>query len=422
MKCFKKILVIAFTVSFVSQIYVNLFISDFRISVAVIFFSLFLILFEKIDIIKASVVTSAIVFLFRVLVYSIINLNLYKSFVANYPVVIFYLLYGVLFKIFNIGNKKNIYVIFASLWTCDFISNTCEILFRINNKLNSDIYIIIKILAAVALFRSILILVVLNIIKKYNILLEKEEHEERYRKLIFLISSLKSEVYFMNKNMDNIEDVMTKSFKLYEILNNINIQDNIKELSLSITKDIHEIKKDYVRVIKGIEEFTNIKSNYKKMSLNYIFNILEDSTKKFINSSGKDIDIVFKNDVDIQVKDHYMLISILRNLINNSIEAIDGLERKGIIEVSHFISSNNHVFRICDNGKGIKDRDKEYIFKPGFSTKFDINTGDINRGIGLTIVKEMVENHFCGEINVISKYKIGTVFEIIIPKYNLEGE
>ncbi|SHJ68468.1 sensor histidine kinase [Tepidibacter formicigenes] len=422
MKKIKSMMIIALTVSFVSQIYINLLINNFRVSVAVIFFSIFLIFFNRLNIITTSIFTSGLVFLFRFLIYSFINGNLYDSFIMNYPVVFFYLSYGILFRVFNIRKQKNIYRIFLCFWISDFVSNIWELLFRINFELGSDIYSITKILAGVALFRSILTLIAINIIKKYNILLEKEEHEERYRKLIFLISSLKSEVYFMNKNMDNIEEVMTKSFRLYEILNDSNIQDNTKELSLSITKDIHEIKKDYVRVIKGIEEFTNIKSKYKKMSLNYIFNILEDSTKKFINSSGKNIDIVFKNNVDIQVKDHYMLISILRNLINNSIEAMDNLDCKGIIVVTHFNTSTAHVFTVYDNGKGIKDRDKEYIFNAGFSTKFDINTGDINRGIGLTIVKEMVENHFGGKIKVNSKYKDGTTFEILIPKDKLRGD
>lgn len=277
----------------------------------------------------------------------------------------------------------------------------------------------IKVLIMVCLVRSSITLIFINIIKEYNILIEKEEHDERYRKLLFLISSLKTEIYFMNKNMDNIEVVMSNSFELYEKLNTMDIDANIKSISLSITKDIHEIKKDYIRVIKGIEEVTHIKAKHKEMSLVYIFNILEDSTIKYIDSIGSSIEINFNTGKDIKVKDHYILISILRNLINNSIESIN--DRNGVIDVGYFCEDEEFVFMVSDNGKGIRASDKNYIFNPGFSTKFNMNTGDMNRGIGLTIVKEMVEARFNGCISVESEYKVGTTFEITIPKEKLEG-
>ena len=45
----------------------------------------------------------------------------------------------------------------------------------------------------------------LTIIRNYKILLTKEEHEKRYQNLILLTSSLKSEIYFMRKNSEDIE-------------------------------------------------------------------------------------------------------------------------------------------------------------------------------------------------------------------------
>lgn len=416
MKELKKNMFIGLIVAFVSQIYINIFNDDFRVSAGIIFLSIIFIFFKNVDIIINSIVTANIVFILRLIISSFDGNDFAYVFTVNYPVVFFYLSFGVAFKLLNIRNQRNIYLLFASLCMSEFVGNLVETVFRYN--VDFDIHNL-KVLIVVCLVRSSIALIFVNIIKEYNILIEKEEHDERYRKLLFLISSLKTEIYFMNKNMDNIEDVMSNSFELYENLDTLDVDDDIKAISLSITKDIHEIKKDYIRVIKGIEEVTHIKAKHKEMSLVYIFNILEDSTIKYIDSIGSNIQVNFKTGKDIKVKDHYILISILRNLINNSIESID--DKNGIVDVGYFCKDEEFVFMVSDNGKGIRLSDKNYIFNPGFSTKFNIDTGDMNRGIGLTIVKEMVEARFNGSISVESEYGAGATFEIIIPKEQLEG-
>ncbi|WP_099188911.1 sensor histidine kinase [Tepidibacter mesophilus] len=416
MKELKKYILISLIIAFVSQIYINIFNDAFRVSSGIIFLSIIFIFFKNVDILITSILTANVVFFLRVIISYFDGNSFYYSMGVNYPVVFFYLSFGMIFNLLNIRYRKNIYFLFASLCMSEFVGNMVETVFRYN--VDFDIHNI-KVLIIVCLVRSSITIIFINIIKEYNILIEKEEHDERYRKLLFLISSLKTEIYFMNKNMDNIEGVMSNSFKLYEKLDSMDIDYNIKSISLSITKDIHEIKKDYIRVIKGIEEVTNIKGKHKEMSLVYIFNILEDSTIKYIDSINSSIKVNFNTARDIKVKDHYILISILRNLINNSIESINS--KNGVVDVSYFYKDEKFIFRVSDNGNGIKDSDKSYIFNPGFSTKFNMDTGDINRGIGLTIVKGMVEGHFNGCISVESEYDKGTTFEIIIDKEKLEG-
>ncbi len=73
------------------------------------------------------------------------------------------------------------------------------------------------------------------------------------------------------------------------------------------------------------------------------------------------------------------------------------------------------VFDITDNGSGIKPKDLQAIFKPGFSTKFDKKSGRMSTGIGLTHVKELVESYYKGQIHVESELEKGTVFKVYIP-------
>lgn len=47
---------------------------------------------------------------------------------------------------------------------------------------------------------------------------------------------------------------------------------------------------------------------------------------------------------------------------------------------------------------------------------------EVNRGLGLSIVKKIVEEEFGGEVSVSSVYDEGTVFRIVIPKAYIEGD
>jgi signal transduction histidine kinase len=63
---------------------------------------------------------------------------------------------------------------------------------------------------------------------------------------------------------------------------------------------------------------------------------------------------------------------------------------------------------VTDNGVGIRERDRENVFKPFFSTKPN------GIGIGLSIVQRIVEQHN-GEIRVSSTPGEGTTFSVLLP-------
>ena len=117
-------------------------------------------------------------------------------------------------------------------------------------------------LALIAFIRTVVAISIILLLKYYKFLLIKEEHEERYRKLILMTSSVKSEIYFMNKNNADIEDVMKKAYSLYKTISEQNYPSDLKNISLDIAKDVHEIKKDYISVIKGLEEMVGGKTRY----------------------------------------------------------------------------------------------------------------------------------------------------------------
>ena len=60
----------------------------------------------------------------------------------------------------------------------------------------------------------------------------------------------------------------------------------------------------------------------------------------------------------------------------------------------------------------------EHIFTPGFSRKIDRRTGEINRGLGLSIVKDLVEQTLKGSVTVRSSDG-ETAFTVRIPTEHL---
>jgi signal transduction histidine kinase len=64
---------------------------------------------------------------------------------------------------------------------------------------------------------------------------------------------------------------------------------------------------------------------------------------------------------------------------------------------------------IADDGKGIAKGKIKEVFKPGFTTK------KRGWGLGLTLVKRIIENYHMGKIFVkASSADVGTVFRIVL--------
>ncbi|MGB8951451.1 MAG: ATP-binding protein [Candidatus Aminicenantales bacterium] len=95
----------------------------------------------------------------------------------------------------------------------------------------------------------------------------------------------------------------------------------------------------------------------------------------------------------------------LRNLLTNAIESVRG---KGEIRIHLAQAKSELTIRLEDTGVGIETDIIERIFEPYFSTK------DVGTGLGLPIVKKIVEDHK-GTIRIDSRPKKGTSITIHLP-------
>lgn len=102
------------------------------------------------------------------------------------------------------------------------------------------------------------------------------------------------------------------------------------------------------------------------------------------------------------------LAQIFVNLINNSIDAIEGQENAWI-KIRAFEQNSEVIIQIIDSGETIPDHIAERIMDPFFTTK----SAGKGTGLGLSISKGMLEGHG-GKLQL--KTKPHTCFEIILPK------
>jgi len=400
----KLMFYIGLIVGFGSQINLDYNIPGFIITLAVILLAVLIYIFD-VSYHQTIFLTAIISPLFRGIIFFVSERNLQRTIFLVSPDIIFYLIFGFIFWLLRDFAKKGLGAYILVVFIADITSNIFEISFRLtpsqvfeNNILN---YLFI-----VAIIRATIVLITLILHRSYHFFLKKEEHEKRYQKLLLLQSHFKSEIYFLEKNINTIEGIMKDAYQLHKLAK----EDTVKNLSLEISRNIHEVKKDYIRVIDGLHELSN-PEDYKKVDsllLKDLLDIILVNTREYIDKSDKKIQIQFNNiKEDYRVHQHYHLMSILRNLINNSIEAI---ESEGLIEVIINQKSENIILTIKDNGQGIQKKNIDYIFNLGYSTKFKSGDGKSRRGMGLAIVKNLIENKFNGSLEVKSEIDRGSVF------------
>ncbi len=417
----KRYIIIPFVVALASQINLGLMNSEFVISAGIIVFVTSLVYYDNLNPVPLGVMSGIMVYLFRVTMRYMTYGKVGNLTVVYMLEILFYLFYSMFFSILVKRNKMdNLIIIYGSMLFCDFFANVVEGIVRYLLLKSPNIYSVLQSLLLASIVRSTIILLIIGSLRYYASLLKKEEHERRYKKLLWLTSQFKAETYWIEKNMDSIEKVMSQSYKLFEDINNDENRNRWAENALNIAREVHEIKKENALVLRGIKEITEHEFDDRGMYYSDINDILKRSMTLEVKRQEKNIVLDFNFEKDFYTSKHYYLMSVLRNLIMNSMDAINVSVNQAQISLSHKISDGNHIFIVWDTGSGIDEEGLEHLFEPGYSTKINYHTGEINRGLGLSIVKDIVENKLGGLVDVSSKIDVGTSFKIMIPKEIIE--
>ena len=423
-KKWRRLPVTGLIIFIASEISLTLFVSDFRISPAVVIFPVLLMTFDKeLPLPLTGAATTVILLILRTLLYYARGYALSRALLTVQPGALFYFVYSLLFLLFT-GNRYTASDIRVGLSAaaCDFLSNSAEILNRIlflGEALPAfDSWLQIL---SIAVVRALLAYLSMLLMRRYRALLKKEEHEQRYRRLYLITANLKSELYLMEKNSRQIEQVMKNAYNLYEELSETGCAPELKNDSLDIAREVHDIKKDYYRVIRGISEEIGKDPEAEPMELRDLFTIMTDALLSDIRERKLDVIVTTEIGFPFRTEKHYQLMSILLNLTTNAEEAADPARRETIL-VREEKQGDTIVFTVSDNGTGIPEKRLDVIFEMGYSSKYDEQTGNMYRGVGLCSVKQLVEEQLSGTIEVASTEGKGTVFTVKVPANELIWE
>ena len=129
------------------------------------------------------------------------------------------------------------------------------------------------------------------------------------------------------------------------------------------------------------------------------------------------IELVYANYVEGNVQviaDGEQIRRVIHNIISNAIKYME--KPKGIIQIRVKDVGDFIQVEIEDNGKGIAARDLPYIFDRFYRTDVSRNSSKGGSGIGLSIVKKIMEDHG-GKVWATSRLGIGTILYFVLRKY-----
>ena len=195
--------------------------------------------------------------------------------------------------------------------------------------------------------------------------------------------------------------------------------------------DTPEKMERYIRTIYNkaneMDTLINELTFYSKIDTNripYNFNII--SVNEYFNDCAEDLSLElesknvefgFFNYVDTGVKviaDAEQIKRVVHNIINNSLKYMDKPKAKinlRVKDVGDFIQ-----VELEDNGKGIAAKDLPNIFDRFYRSDASRNSSKGGSGIGLSIVKKIIEEHG-GKIWATSREETGTTMYFVLRKY-----
>lgn len=197
--------------------------------------------------------------------------------------------------------------------------------------------------------------------------------------------------------------------------------------------DTPEKMNRYIRTIYNkaneLDRLINELTIYSKIDTNRIpYNFHRINVNDFFSDCVEEIgfDLDAKNiklKYDNQVNDDTRIIAdpeqlrrVISNIINNSVKYMDRDNGQGEIAIRIFDKEDAIQVEIEDNGRGIAQKDLPNIFDRFYRTDASRNSSQGGSGIGLSIVKKIIEDHG-GYIYASSKEGEGTTLHFVLRKY-----
>lgn len=414
-----QIAVIAIGTALAGELKINPFVGDiFRIGLGSSAFLLFLLLLRQLPYLVTGVITGVVVLLFRTGLDQVLDngLTVAESVTRHCSAAVYYIVFALGMSLIK-RRLDRFYplVLGAVTAVIDLMSNESELLTRLlvtgtaTFKLNEWAFLMM-----IAMLRTYFVTGIYSSISVSRMRIVQQEQNRRIEQMLSFSSGLYGEVFYLKKSIGTLEELTLRSYEMYRRLSEEGLEEHKRHI-LGITEQIHEVKKDSQRILAGLIKLTD-REVPGDMPLSNLVQYIIDSTQQYADYLGKQIVFTQKISLDYDTANYIPLLTLLGNLTANAVEAIQG---RGQIHLEIREHAGSTLLTVSDSGSGFPQDERELVFEPGFTTKFD-EEGVAATGIGLSHVRDIV-TRFGGDISLGTAPGLGgAMVQIRIPTPSLQ--
>lgn len=226
------------------------------------------------------------------------------------------------------------------------------------------------------------------------------------------LNKLKSE--FISNVSHELKSPLTSIHMMTEMLHHNRVEN--EERKAKYYSAMLEESEHLSHLIDNILDFSSIDEDRKKfefidLDLDKLIREFIKSIREMIRETGFEISYSCPNKLSVIRADRNAILQVLYNLVDNAIK-FSGTSRK--IDINLVFNDNEIQLSVKDYGIGISIKDQEKIFERFYRCRESQRLGIRGSGIGLTIVKKIVEDHG-GYLFLDSRPGEGSMFTVRIP-------
>jgi signal transduction histidine kinase len=226
------------------------------------------------------------------------------------------------------------------------------------------------------------------------------------------LSKMKS--YFMSTVSHEFKSPLTSIRQIAEMLVHGRVPTPERQLKYYTT--ILQQSERLSHLIDNILDFSKMEEgqkifHFEKADITPVIKDIVESFQEVMANAGFHISLTVSDNLPDIVFDGEAIGQVMHNLLDNACKYSGDSKN---IEVSLLSKGNKIVISVRDYGIGIRKEDQDKIFSRFYRAGEELTQSVKGSGIGLTIVKQLVEAHH-GEITVESSPGKGSTFTVRLP-------
>ena len=206
------------------------------------------------------------------------------------------------------------------------------------------------------------------------------------------------------------------------IMEDRQVGNNLDDYELMIQRSLERIK-GMRTLIMDMLDLTRLESgkkarDVKKVNLVALMKVSKDTMSPMAIQKNLKINIDADPSEIFYIADQQEIEIIFNNLVSNAVKY-----NKDNGDVNCVIREDEHsiTISVSDTGIGMSEDDISKLFQDFIRIKNEKTKGISGSGLGLTIMKKIVEDVYNGTVSVTSKEDVGSTFTVKLPKISYMG-